>query len=275
MTSLLVVALVACAPPVDVAPLGETGGVVAEDDDGIDEALDSADTGSPGQTLAGSPFIGSASATGEGGAGFVPHALGFGASWSVVDGSVEGPAEVLLYLFTWSFLESGDPAGLCTVSYSVASPESLFLTYDYPTITAGTTGPWTARGFTGVLDAAAATTNCVGIDPAAWGDPVALLDGSVLGVGVSVANDDVLASLVPSGADLSRTVGAAVQWELFERYEDLSSGTYQVGATRYYADGVVTPGEEATLTGDAMPDGAYRVDPVLLLTADALLAAAL
>jgi hypothetical protein len=274
-TRLLLVGLVACAPPIgaETGPAEPDGDEVI--DEGVDEGVDTVDTGSPGQTLAGSPFLGSASATGEGGEGFVPYAFGFGADWVVAGGSVDGPAQVYLYLFTWSYLESGDPAGLCTVTFPVAAPESLVVTYDYATFTAGTTGPWTARGFTGALDAATATTDCVGIDPAAWGDPAALLDGTVLGVGVTVANDDVLGSLVPSGADLSRTVGAAVQWELFERYEDLSSGTYQVGATRYYADGVVTPGEEATLTGEAMPDGAYRVDPVLLLTADALLAAAL
>ena len=253
---------VACAPPEAEEPA----------------TADAPATGAEPGSRPGSPFLDSTSKVVSGGEGFLPYAFGLGATFGVEDGafgtwtSAEGSDEagsVSLSLFTWSYLESGDPAGLCTVTYPVDSADPLLLTYDYTTFTAGTTGPWTARGFTVTLDGAAASTDCPALE-ATWGDAAALLDGATLGLGVTPANDDVLASLVPSQADLTRTVGAAVQWDLFASYAELTSDTYQLGATRYYAGGIVEGGEEATLSGDALPDGAYRIDPVLLLVGDAL-----
>ncbi len=80
----------------------------------------------------------------------------------------------------------------------------------------------------------------------------------------------MLASLVPSQADLTKFVGGAVQWDFFARFDALTSDTYQVGTTAHYPGGAVTPGAEAAWDGQTMPDGAFRMDPVLLLRAEVL-----
>lgn len=230
--------------------------------------------------LPGSPFVGeTTSFATDDGSGFVPAAFGLGATWGV-DGGAPGPwraadgstrdAEVTLFLFTRSYLEEGDAAGLCTVTWPVTTADRWVETFDYATFSTGSTGPWTARGFVATLDAASATTTCVGLDRARWGDPGDLLDGATIAVGATVANDDILASLVPSQADLSRFTGAAVQWDLFDRYEELTSDTYQLGAAAYYADGAVEPGAEDPFTASTLPDGAYVAQPTLVLVAEAL-----
>jgi hypothetical protein len=78
---------------------------------------------------------------------------------------------------------------------------------------------------------------------------------------------------VASQRGVDRHAGAAVQWDLFTRYEALTSDTYQTAASAYYPDGVVEPGTEAIYTPGPLDDGAYFVEPVLVLLADALLVA--
>lgn len=228
----------------------------------------------------GSPFFDAgASRTVSSDGGFVPAAVGLGATfgvdggalgpWRTTDGEAADPS-VSLHLFDWSYLDNNDPTGWCTVTYPLDAGDAWSARYDYAAFTTGATGPWTTHGFEVTLDATDATTSCPGLD-AAWGDAVGLLDGVTLGLGVTPANDDVLAALVPGQVDLTRHAGAAVRWALFSRYTALTSDTYQLGMSRYYEDGRVTPGAEVPFSGDALPDGGYAVDPVLLLAAEALL----